>query len=316
MANDIDFGEIKKVNIREIWKHEQYDFTPWLAEEDNANKLAECLGLEFKVEGVEVSVGPYSADMLAKDSSGQYVIIENQYGKTNHDHLGKLITYSSFLGAGIIIWIAECFTEEHQRAIDWLNDNTNEDLSFYGVMLELWQIDNSRPSLRFNVVSHPTITKQANLVKRNISSSTLGMTRLEFWTMFRECLLAQKIVPSAQTAKPKSSFDITLGRTDIYLSALCNHSDNRIGVRLCVRLENSEDAINQLLQKKDYIESKIGEKLLWNPNPDNKHKTIDIYKDINFDDKSKWPQYCDWMVSQVAKFRETFIPIIKQLDIE
>ena len=107
----IDLGQIKKVSIRDVWKHEEKEFTPWLAMEANISKLADELGLELQVEGVEVPVGPFSADVLAKDASGDLVIIENQFGKTDHDHLGKVLTYAATLGATAVIWIAERFTE-------------------------------------------------------------------------------------------------------------------------------------------------------------------------------------------------------------
>ena len=112
-----------------MWHNEAADFTPWLAE--NIEDLAEKIGMELEVVGQEVLVGPYSADILAKDvNTGDYVVIENQLEKTNHDHLGKSITYASVLNAKNIVWVATTFTEEHKKALDWLNDNTNEDLAF------------------------------------------------------------------------------------------------------------------------------------------------------------------------------------------
>jgi hypothetical protein len=132
-------GKIQVVPLRSIWKNEAQDFTPWLA--DNIDDLGEALGLELEYEDKEVSVGPYSADILAKDAgTGKYVVIENQLEKTNHDHLGKCITYSAVLDASAVIWIASDFTEEHKKALDWLNDHTSEEIAFYGVKLELQQI--------------------------------------------------------------------------------------------------------------------------------------------------------------------------------
>ena len=145
---DRDLGELKLLNVRFKWTNEATEFTPWLAEEDNLSRLGLALGLELELENTEVSVGPYSADILAKDiGNGKYVIIENQLEKTDHDHLGKAITYASFLDATAIVWIASDFTDEHKKALDWLNDHTSEELSFYGVKLELWQIENR--DLRF-----------------------------------------------------------------------------------------------------------------------------------------------------------------------
>jgi hypothetical protein len=91
--------------------------------------------LELQVEGVEVPVGPFSADILAKDTSENFVIIENQFGKTDHDHLGKVLTYAATLDASAVIWIAERFTDEHRKAIEWLNDHTSEGLGLYAVFV-------------------------------------------------------------------------------------------------------------------------------------------------------------------------------------
>ena len=139
-------GELLEVEVRRVWPHEAADFTPWLAQEENMLQLGKALGLELEAEGTEVAVGPYSADILARDSVGDYVVVENQLTKTDHDHLGKSITYAAVLGARTVIWVAPRFTDEHRKALEWLNDHATNDVSFYGVQLELWSIDGSIPA--------------------------------------------------------------------------------------------------------------------------------------------------------------------------
>jgi hypothetical protein len=125
----MELGVLKTITARKKWNNEAQDFTPWLS--NNISELNKALGLELEVENIEVAVGPYSADILAKDTgTGKYVIVENQLEKTNHDHLGKAITYASVLDASTIIWIATDFTEEHKKALDWLNDHTSEEIFF------------------------------------------------------------------------------------------------------------------------------------------------------------------------------------------
>ena len=132
----------------------------------------------------------YSADILARDSSGGYVVIENQLAKTDHDHLGKLITYGAVLGASTVIWIAPHFTDEHHKALDWLNDNTTDELSFYGVQVELWSIDESLPAVRFNTVSRPAeIIRQAQASKSGELSENRQL-QLAWWIAFRDALMA------------------------------------------------------------------------------------------------------------------------------
>jgi hypothetical protein len=206
----IDLGQMKRVKATELWKHEEHDFTLGLATEDNIGRLADALGLEFQVEGIEVPVGPFSADILAKDTSDNYIVIENQIGKTDHDHLGKILTYAATLGAVAVVWIAERFTDEHRKAIEWLNEHTSEDLALYAVEIELWQIDTSKPALRFNVLSQPTeIARGATVIKSAGLITETRKLQFEFWTRFREQLLKQKVVPSAQTPRPQYWFDIS-----------------------------------------------------------------------------------------------------------
>ena len=310
----VDLGQMKKVRIRDIWKHEEHEFTPWLASEENFKRLADALGLELQVEGVEVPVGPFSADILAKDTSENFVIIENQFGKTDHDHLGKVLTYAATLDASAVVWIAERFTDEHRKAIEWLNDHTSEGLSLYAVELILWQIDNSKPALQFNVLSQPSeIVKQAIAVKSGGPMTETRKLQLEFWTMFRETLLNRKIVSSAQTPRPQYWFDVALGRSNIHLSNIANTFDHRIGVRVYIGNKIADMALPQLEAERSAIEKEIGEPLQWNPNPDNKDKIILLDRKADLDDRSKWPEYVSWLAEQVSKFKKAFEPRVKKL---
>src|ERR1700730_6938507 len=121
-------GTLKALGLREIWNHEALDFTPWLVKEENLAKLSDAIGLDLQLVSTEVPVGSYSGDILARDASGSYIVIESQFNKTNHDHLGKLLTYGATLGASVLIWVAENFTEEHRKVIQWLNDRTTDEL--------------------------------------------------------------------------------------------------------------------------------------------------------------------------------------------
>ena len=224
-------GQLANIAVRKLWPNEAADFTPWLARDENMSKLGDALGLELETDRVEVAVGPYSADILARDSAGDYVVIENQLNKTDHDHLGKSITYASVLGARAVIWVAPFFTDEHRKALDWLNDNTTDELAFYGVQVELWSIDGSKPAVRFNAVSRPAeIIRQAAVTKSGELSSTRQL-QLDWWTAFRDALLTSKVVASGQTPRPQYWYDVALGRSGMFLSNSANAYDGRIGVR-------------------------------------------------------------------------------------
>lgn len=305
------FGKIEQVSIKKMFDHEERDFTPWLAE--NIDKLSEEIGMELEVEATEAAVGPYSADILAKDTgSDRYVIIENQFGKTNHDHLGKLITYAAVLDAAAVIWVASDFTEEHQKALDWLNEYTSRDISFYGVKVELWKIDESRPAIRFNIISHPADISREEAVAQAPMTETKKI-QLEFWTMFRDRLIQTKALTKTQTPGAHHWFDIALGRSGIFLSDVLYPPENRMGVRLYLRNRIADTVLEQLNKEKEEIETEIGQKLQWNPYPANRDKVIALDLKIDLRKKEKWPEYIDWMVENTRKFMKAFIPRIKKL---
>lgn len=305
-------GKIKSVPLRTIWKNEAYDFTPWLA--NNIIELGQALGLELEFEDKEVSVGPYSADILAKDvGTGQYVVIENQLEKTNHDHLGKCITYASVLNASAIIWVASDFTEEHKKALDWLNDHTSDDIAFYGVKIELIQIDNSSPAIQFNVKSSPNeIVRQATKRKEQGVLSDAKKLQLDFWTAFKEKLKETGKIGSLQTPRPQYWFDVALGKSGINLSNTCNTWENIIGARVYISNKVADEWLPYFENHKEEIELKIGAKLEWNPNPDNKDKVIVLAKPYELDNKDNWEEPISWLVTKTVLFREVFAKLIRE----
>ena len=167
----LDLGKLEKVPVRDVWKHEAHDFTPWLAA--NLGELGKALGLDLDDAQVEeeASVGAFSLDILVR---GVYrdrpVIIENQLGKTDHDHLGKILTYAAGYNAGVIVWIAVEFTDEHRAAVDWLNQETGTDVDFFAIVVETWKIGCSPVAPNFTIVAKPN--SWSNRDKHGMSTST------------------------------------------------------------------------------------------------------------------------------------------------
>ena len=180
--SDYDLGDIKRVDdLRSVWKHEASDFTRWLAEEENLNLLSKAVGMEKRIKLVEIEsrVGNFSVDILAKDELTQTnVVIENQLEPTDHNHLGKVITYASGVDAQVAIWIVKKASEEHQHAIDWLNEHTDDSLAFFLVQVELWQIDDSKKAPRFEVISKPN--EWAKVAKQSVNRKRLILEQLYF----------------------------------------------------------------------------------------------------------------------------------------
>jgi hypothetical protein len=192
--------EIEELDLRSVFPREDRTFTPWLSQPDNLGRLARALGLEIEFDRTEVQAGgSFRADILAKSlSDGSLLVIENQFGRSDHDHFGKAMTYLAAHGAKSVVWLAESFADEHRAALTWLNDNTPEDVGFYGVLPKLMRIAGSPPGLRFDVVIAPnTFVKQKKREERRIDEG-IGRIRSSFWTAFNEALATDEALATCQ----------------------------------------------------------------------------------------------------------------------
>ncbi|WP_318419855.1 DUF4268 domain-containing protein [Photobacterium leiognathi] len=304
-------GKITTVNVRTIWKHEAQDFTPWLY--NHIQELSDALGIDLEVEDIEVPVGPYYADILAKDTgTGKYVVIENQLEKTDHDHLGKCLTYASVLDASTVIWIASNFTDEHKKALDWLNDHTSDELAFYGIKLELLKINESLPAANFNIISQPNdVVKQVTKRKDNSELSETRMTQLKFWEAFKQSLQKTGKITKLQTPRPQYWFDISLGKSGIHLSNTFNTNENVIGLRIYIGSKEVPKWLPYFEQHKTEIEKELGECLEWSPNSNAKDKVITLTKSFDLTDETKWQEPIQWLTNNTIRFHKVFGKLIR-----
>jgi len=148
---------VQMLSPRVVWNDEARDFTPWLASDKGRAALKQWLGLSLTDVKTEVPVGPFSADLVAnlEGSEDDIVVIENQLEDTDHEHLGKLLTYASTLGAKVAVWIAARFLTEHRAALDWLNDLSEGEIVFYGLEVVPLKIGDSSLGVMFRTVSSP-----------------------------------------------------------------------------------------------------------------------------------------------------------------
>lgn len=259
-------GRFIKVEVRSIWKSEDNHFTPWLAQEENISILAEELKTDLEVIQVEKSVGPFRADILCRDTgTGDYVIIENQFGKTDHTHLGQIMTYASGLDAFTVIWIAETFTEEHRAALDWMNNITDEKIQFFGIEIELFKIGDSPAAPMFNIVSKPnTWSKSVRKSSRNVELTDTKQLHLEFWERFRQYVETRSFSFRLQKPQPQHWTIISIGKSDYRLCAFANSRDKRIGIQLIVLGIEALENFRKLRAKyEDDSKQKLSEHLEW-----------------------------------------------------
>ena len=181
-----NLGKLESVDLREVWRNEADNFTPWLAKQENLDDLGETLGMQVEFQAREEAVGPYSADILCRDiDDDSYVVIENQLEETNHDHLGKLLTYAAHFKASTVVWVAKAFSEQHRAAIDWLNETSVEGTQFFALEIEVWRIGESAYAPKFNIVAKPNNWTRGG--RSTVASLTeTQRVQLEFWIGFED----------------------------------------------------------------------------------------------------------------------------------
>ena len=303
----INLGKLKEIkDLREVWPHEALDFTPWLAEEDNLALLADAVGLEITLDETESSVGDFNVDIYATETgTDKRIIIENQLEDTNHDHLGKLITYASGKSASSVIWVVKRAREEHRAAIEWLNNHTDEDIAFFLVEIKLFRIDNSDIAVKFDVVEKPN--DWAKEIKRNTNSSPTKQARYDYWLAFNDYAF-QKDEFSKQFNKRKATTDhwmsLSVGSSACHISLSQIRRDNHALVEWYI--PDDKALYQKLYSYKDNIEQDMGVSLEWNELPNKKASRILIYKDVDFDDKSDWPSQFDWIIDMSIRMKKTF----------
>lgn len=315
-------GTLRRVDLRSIWLNEASDFTPWLAREDNLSSLGEAIGIELELEAQEKNVGPFRADILCKDTAtGHWVLIENQLGKTDHTHLGQLLTYAAGLQAVTIIWIAAEFTEEHRAALDWLNNITDPQCRLLGLEIELWQIGDSVPAPKFNVISKPNDwTKSVTEAARSLDTENLSETKLEqleFWHQFHDYLLQEKSVIRPQRPYPQHWMNFGIGRSGFTLGALLNSMRKQIGVELSVNHDDAKAFFDLLEQQRLEIEAELGFAMEWMRLPERKASRIVCLKeDADPLDREAWSLHRAWMKDRLEALNKVLRERIRRLEVD
>lgn len=301
-------GKINKVDIRNIWKHEAIDFTKWLATDENLSMLADEVGIRMHLIKTEAEVGVFSADILAEeDNTGRKVVIENQLGQTDHDHFGKLFTYGSGYDAGILIWICKDVREEHRKAIDWLNERTDNTLHIFVLKIEAWRIDNSLPAPKFQIVCSPN--DWAKTVRDTAGGSKLSetnMLQLDFWTDFNSYVQENHGQLKLRKPQPQHWYDVSIEgipTTQAYLSLVVSFA--RGFIRCEFYIPNNKELYHRMHQHKAEIEAELGSELSWQELPRAKASSIHIRKEaVKLKGKEMWGSYHKWLMETGGRFTE------------
>ena len=305
MAN---IGKLKEVDVRELWRHEQYDFSKWLSKAENIEYLNEILGLTLVSVDNEVYVGPYRCDLVAKDeTSGITVIVENQLEGTNHDHLGKIITYASGLDAKVIVWIVKEAKEEHRAAIEWLNNNTGTDINFFLIEIHAYKIGDSDPAPKFEIVEKPNdFVKRSKGKGENTELNRSQAARLYFWEEFNKVLVSRGKPFNIRKANTDHWYDVAVGSSDAHVSINLVNKDRKIVVELYIN--NNKQLFDSLRKQKEAIEKDLGFELDWDRLGEQKKASRIKYSidGLDFEKQDNYGELMNAAIDTAIKMRDVF----------
>jgi hypothetical protein len=304
----MDFGTIQTVSLRDVWAGEATHFTPWLAQ--NLELLGSKLGMDLELESTEASAGDFTADIIARDlSTNKLVVIENQFGATDHKHLGQVITYSSVLNAGMVVWIAETIRPEHKSAMDFLNQNLKEGLRLYAVEVSVIRIDESKPAFVMNVVSMPTEAPVLTGQTGQQSSETKERYRTFFQELIDE-LRDRYHFTNARAGQPQNWYTFSSENSRIFKYSTSFAQGGR--VRAEVYIDTGDKAKNEeiyscLEERKEEIERAFGAPLSWEQLETKRACRVAIYLDGAIDDDSEaLAQVREWAIQNLLRFKAVF----------
>lgn len=323
----VDLGTIERVSLRTVWPHEEHNFSRWLAE--NLDKLGEALGLDLEFREREAPVGPFSLDVLAHDrGSDRPVIIENQLEATNHTHLGQLLTYAAGYDPYAVVWLTREFQDEHRQALDWLNQRTGEDTAFFGVVVEAWKIDNSRPAPHFRLVAMPNDWQKrmasAQRDRRARASAESTARRRQFFDELDSRLLEESgLTPGGnhprwrwQRFRPDSPW-----RDRIYYGASdesLNLFPGKVWVQLYINSDDktqNEAIFDKLAEQKELIESELAGPLEWLRQDNRLASRILTVREgsLDEDNPERLRELQEWVEAQLVAFKRVFEPHLAEL---
>lgn len=301
-----EIGKLTEVDVRELWRHEQYDFSNWLAKEDNIEYLDDILGLTLVNVDKEVYVGPYRCDLVAKDeTTGITIIIENQLEGTNHDHLGKIITYASGLDAKVMVWIVKEAKQEHRAAVEWLNNNTVNDINFFLIEIHAYRIGNSAPAPKFEVVEKPNdFVKRGKLTPDNTELNKSQSERLAFWEQFNQVVINRGKPFNLRKATTDHWYDVAIGSSEAHIAIDLVNKNGRIVVETYI--SDNKDLFDKIFGHKTEIENALGASLVWDRLDRKKAARIKFYiNGLDFDNHSNYDELMNQTIDAVVKMRDS-----------
>jgi len=306
-------SRLRRVPLREVWAHEARDFTSWLAE--NLDVLEENTGLSLSLVEQEAPTGRFSVDILAEDRDGNLVVIENQLEPTNHDHLGKIITYMSNHDAKTALWIVAQARPEHVRAVQWLNEFLPADVSVYLIQVEAVRIDDSPPAPLFTVLAAPS-EESREIGEKKKELAERHRLRMEFWERLLEKARGRTHIHANRSPTTDHWISAGAGRSGLTWAYVILKDHARVELYI----DTQDQAINkeifdQLHHHREVIEQKFGAPLDWQRLDGRRASRIayDIRGKGGLKDRERWDALQDAMIDAMIRLERALKPYIQQL---
>lgn len=323
MTTANELARLARVDLRTVWTTEAQDFTPWLAQPENLAVLSDALNMELETDGQEERVGPFRADILCRDmQDDSLVLIENQLERTDHNHLGQLLTYAAGLRTATIIWVAQTFTDEHRAALDWLNEITDERFRFFGLEIELWRIGESPAAPKFNIIAKPNEWTRATSQAAKSGNGILTDANLQnqrFWEQLDAYLTAQNSPIKIGMQGPhfhqgrhyiKTSIRKSGLEVEAFRIATKFAPQQNIHIKMTLSGDGHDDNSVRLQQG---TQSEFVEPLQRRPTSGGKGSVLILSNDsVDPNDESDWANQVEWMANALEKFASIFPPLLQE----
>lgn len=302
-----DLSRLRIVPVREVWKHEAYDFTQWMLQ--NADVLADVLGMELELTAAEHPVGGFSLDLIGREvGTGNVVIVENQLEQTDHGHLGQIMTYAGGTDPQTIVWCAPSFRDEHRAALDWLNERTDENTRFFGVEIAAVQIDESRPAPMFKLVVQPNDwAKQVHAETSAAPMSERDTVYLQFWTeLLRRIRESHPDWTRSSKGARGSWITLPFGSSIAWYGFVFTKNGPRIELYFgSPDAEQNRVAFERIAARRDQIDADFGAPLSYDPLPTKKACRIHVARPEGGDvmQIDAHDELMDWFLSTMERFR-------------